>query len=271
MLYKKFQFVAQIVGFVTIGLLAVYGLVSILGGGTALAAALGQTPVNKPDAVIPSTFNYQGLLRNSDGSLTTGTYTITAKIYDAATGGSVLYTEMFPSVIVRDGLFNVVLGDNPLGQNLQNVFSATPRYVGLTLANQSGELIPRQRVHGVPWALYATNASQATDFTASGNIATANLTASGNIAAANLNAASLTVGGAATCGSLIVNGAVSVKSTTSSYIYPGDGWWGDWYGWTYCPNGTFVCGAQVRIEAMQGDIDDSAMNGIQLACCKLGN
>lgn len=153
MLTKKFQALAQVVGCVTIGLLAVYGLLMLAGGGSVLAS--GQTPASA--AVLPSTFNYQGLLRNPDGSLTTGSFTITARIYDAAASGSALYTETFASVTVRDGLFNVVLGDNPQGQNLTGVFAEMPRYIGIQL-DDTPELIPRQRLHGVPWALYATNA-----------------------------------------------------------------------------------------------------------------
>jgi len=166
MLTKKFQALAQVVGCVTIGLLAVYGLLTLAGGGSALASvsaargtASGQASASA--AVIPSTFNYQGLLRNPDGSLTTGSYTITARIYDTAATGSALYTETFSSVTVRDGLFNVVLGDNPQGQNLTGVFAEMPRYIGIQL-DDTPELIPRQRLHGVPWALYATNAMTAT-------------------------------------------------------------------------------------------------------------
>ncbi len=158
-MFKKFQIVAQIFGYATIALLAVYGLVTFLGGSPVLASALNKITAAAP--VIPATFNYQGLLRNPDGSLTTGTYTLTAKVYDAATAGSVLYHETFPNVTVRDGLFNIVLGDDPQGQDLQAALSAAPRYIGLTLVGQGDELIPRQRLHGVPWALYATNAADA--------------------------------------------------------------------------------------------------------------
>jgi len=161
MLKRKFQTLAQVVGCVTMGLLAVYGLLTLLGGGPAMASALDTVRAAGAAPVIPATFNYQGLLRNPDGSLVTGVYTITAKIYNVVTGGTALYHETFPSVTARDGLFNVVLGDNPQGQNLAGVFSDVPRYIGITLNNQS-ELIPRQRLHAVPWALIATNAMTAT-------------------------------------------------------------------------------------------------------------
>ena len=157
-MFKKFHLIAQVVGYAALMLLAVYGLLTLLGGGPAMASALDAVRTAGANPVIPATFNYQGLLRNPDGSLTTGSYTITAKIYDLAKAGSELYTETFPSVSVRDGLFNIVLGDDPQGQSLQTVFSAAPRFIGITLVGQGGELKQRQRVHGVPWALYATNA-----------------------------------------------------------------------------------------------------------------
>jgi hypothetical protein len=102
-MFKKFQFVAQIVGFTTMTLLAVYGLLSLLGGGVAWAAALGGTQAAAP--VNPATFNYQGFLRNADGSLATGSYTITARIYDDAEAYDAEDGDL-SSVTVRDGWFN---------------------------------------------------------------------------------------------------------------------------------------------------------------------
>lgn len=47
----------------------------------------------------------------------------------------------------------------------------------------------------------------------------------------------------------------------------GGGTWGDWGSNVECPAGTAVCGLSVRVEANQGDTDDSAMNGLKLHCC----
>ena len=217
MFAKKFQAFTQVVGCVTIGLLAVYGLVTLAGGAPALATAAESLGLKAAEApVIPSTFNYQGLLRNPDGSLMTGAYTITAQVYGAAAAGSVLYTETFPNVTVREGVFNIVLGDDPQGQDLQSVFSATPRYIGITLVGQGEELIPRQRLHGVPWALYATNASQANDFTVSGTITATNATigsatvTTATLGTATIDSATVTTAtlGAATIGRATVNGDI---------------------------------------------------------------
>jgi hypothetical protein len=152
MLYKKFQLIVQVVGCVTIGLLAVWGLLALLGSASPTWAAIGHAAPLMAPQNIPVTLNYQGFLRNPDGSLTTGEYTITARIYDQATAGTTLYTTTVPNVTVRDGLFNIVLGDNPALD--PGVFDDVPRYIGISL-NPDPELIPRQRLHAVPWAYTA--------------------------------------------------------------------------------------------------------------------
>lgn len=148
---QKFRFAAQIIGTVTIALLAVYGAVMFLSAsgfaGSAWAQE-GKADPASPANDIPSSLNYQGFLREVDGSLTNGTYTITAKIYLTATGGSPLYSSQVTDVNVRDGLFNIVLED--LGNALDDV----PRYIGISL-DDGPELIPRQRLHAVPWAMTA--------------------------------------------------------------------------------------------------------------------
>ncbi|KXZ45310.1 hypothetical protein GPECTOR_56g407 [Gonium pectorale] len=45
------------------------------------------------------------------------------------------------------------------------------------------------------------------------------------------------------------------------------GFWGDWTGWTYCPGNTYICGLQVRVEDPVSASDDTAMNGMRIACC----
>jgi len=62
------------------------------------------------------------------------------------------------------------------------------------------------------------------------------------------------------------------KNPTPKMIHRGI--WGDWHGWQYCPPKTYVCGARVRFEASQGGgsrDDDTAMNGIEFACCSFEN
>jgi hypothetical protein len=180
MVFKKFQMVAQIVGCVTIALLAIYGLLMVLSGDSPVWAAIDRAATLAGEE-IPSTFNYQGFLRDPTGDLTTGSYTITARIYDLATGGTELYVTTVPNVTVRDGLFNIVLGDDP--PMSAEAFSDVPRYIGISL-NDDPELMPRQRLHAVPWALTAK--------TLVSNAVIDGLTSTDDITAANINIDSIT-------------------------------------------------------------------------------
>jgi hypothetical protein len=180
MVFKKLQVLAQIVGCVTIALLAIYGLLMVLSDDSSVWAAIDQVATLASEEV-PSTFNYQGFLRDPDGSLTTGSYTITARIYDLATEGTALYETTVPNVTVRDGLFNIVLGDDP--PMTAEAFSDVPRYIGISL-NNDPELIPRQRLHAVPWALTAK--------TLVSNAVINGLTSTDDITAANINIDSIT-------------------------------------------------------------------------------
>ncbi|HEX2733527.1 MAG TPA: hypothetical protein VHM70_18075 [Polyangiaceae bacterium] len=45
------------------------------------------------------------------------------------------------------------------------------------------------------------------------------------------------------------------------------GTFGSWSQWSTCPTGSAVCGLKIRLEAQQGDGDDTAMNGLTLYCC----
>lgn len=128
-------------------------LLALVSPATALQAA--------PQAQIPPTFNYQGTLRDTQGNLVTGVRNMTFRIYDAVIAGTKLHEETINNVSVRDGVFNVVLGDStPLNAN---VFANGPRFIGITIAPDAKELIPRQRLHPVPWAQLATNATNATN------------------------------------------------------------------------------------------------------------
>ena len=162
-----------------------FGIITLIGGFALVQAPVAQAAMKNLGLLsvpsIPATFNYQGILRQADGSLTNGTLNITANIYDAAFGGSSLHTETFNSVNVRDGVFNIVLGDQV---SLDSTFDATPRFIGISL-NGGDEIIPRERVHSVPWAIHASNASEATHATNADNALTAG---SASLATRALNA-----------------------------------------------------------------------------------
>lgn len=163
MLLKKFQQLAQWVGFLAIAGLALYGLVT-LGSGRLWAAGEESRPAaeDAPAITIPSTFNYQGFLRDGQGNPMGGTHKITLKLWKdvEATNVAALHTEDFPAVSVRDGLFNVLMGS--LASLDTNIFvNNAAIFVGISV-DDGAELLPRQRIHPVPWAILATSAQSAT-------------------------------------------------------------------------------------------------------------
>jgi len=163
MLFKRFQQLAQWAGFLAIAGLALYGLVT-LGSGQLWAAGEESRPAaeDAPAITIPSTFNYQGFLRDGNGNPMGGTHKITLKLWKdvEATNVAALHTEEFPAVAVRDGLFNVLMGS--LASLDTDIFvNNAAIFVGISV-DDGAELLPRQRIHPVPWAILATSATTAT-------------------------------------------------------------------------------------------------------------
>lgn len=158
MRFKVFQQVAQWVGFLAIAVLAFYGLLTF-GSGRLWAAGEASRPAaqDAPAITIPSSFNYQGLLRDPQGNLMNGPHKVRVSLWTEVQSGAELFFEEFPTVSVRDGLFNVVLGSTkPMPPAIfQNTM---PLFVGVSV-DDGAELLPRQRIHPVPWALLAERAT----------------------------------------------------------------------------------------------------------------
>jgi hypothetical protein len=61
-------------------------------------------------------------------------------------------------------------------------------------------------------------------------------------------------------------GATS-RSGVQSVIETNPGSWGSWQAMRYCPEGSFAVGYRMRVEPARGsDIDDSALNAVELVC-----
>ena len=60
----------------------------------------------------PAELNYQGVLLDSSGNGVTGTRAMTLKLYDAAIGGNLLYTEDLGNVSVNKGVYSFNFGTN---------------------------------------------------------------------------------------------------------------------------------------------------------------
>ena len=112
-------------------------------------------------AQVPDIISYQGILKNTDGSLVSdGTYSITFKIYESETGSTEIWSEI-QSVSISDGLVNVNLGDVAA----LNISFDTQYWLGITIAGGT-ELSPRTKLTSVPYSLNAKNISDSTVTTA---------------------------------------------------------------------------------------------------------
>ena len=60
----------------------------------------------------PAELNFQGVLLDSSGNGVTGTRAMTLKLYDAAIGGNLLYTEDLGNVAVNKGVYSFNFGTN---------------------------------------------------------------------------------------------------------------------------------------------------------------
>ncbi|MCK5355242.1 MAG: tail fiber protein [Methyloprofundus sp.] len=115
---------------------------------------------------VPPLINYQGLLTDSEGlPLANGTKKLTFNIYDEA-GVKKWGPQVFPSVPVINGYFNVILGPVKTDANgvpdqnslsILDAFNSSNRYLGVTVENGT-EVMPRQQILSTPYALTAAYA-----------------------------------------------------------------------------------------------------------------
>lgn len=97
----------------------------------------------------PEQVSYQGRLTNASDEPVTGSYDLTFSIYDVASGGTPLWSELHTAVTVNGGLFTVELGsDSPFSDTL---FDGSQRYLAITVADDA-EMAPRQPIMSVPYS-----------------------------------------------------------------------------------------------------------------------
>lgn len=117
---------------------------------TAFGAVLGTAPAF---AAVPTTLTEQGRLLDTSGTPVTGSVSLVFSLYDAASGGNLLWTE--PQTITLDeGYFSALLGSVTAFPT--NALNGATRYLGVKV-NTDPEMSPRQTVNSVPYALLAAN------------------------------------------------------------------------------------------------------------------
>jgi len=181
-------------------------------------------------AQVPRTVSYQGFVTDSYMKPLTGQHHLEVRLYDVTTGGAALHTEEFDADF-DNGVFSVALGTNlPLSASL--AFDKQ-YWLGISVDN-GGELIPRTRMHAVPYALrssYAESVSTTAAVTSMNTVTGAVILQGGGGTAVNQNGNIITIsstgggGGTGVQGLQNLDGSISIANpngpTTSVSIAAG--------------------------------------------------
>ena len=106
-------------------------------------------------ADVPDSINYQGKLTTSQGALVNETVQMTFTIYSDDQGDSADWTETQDSVIVKDGIFNVLLGS--VNSLPASVFDGSVKYLGVQVEGEL-EMRPLKAMVSVAYAYRAGSA-----------------------------------------------------------------------------------------------------------------
>jgi len=106
-------------------------------------------------AQIPHLINYQGKLTDTDGNpVADGNHSVTFRIYDAASGGALLWEET-QSILVQKGIFSCLLGGVT---NLDIAFDK-PYWLAIKVGSDA-EMVPRQQISASGYALRSETAEK---------------------------------------------------------------------------------------------------------------
>ncbi len=98
---------------------------------------------------VPKLMQYQGHLTDEQGAPVDTIISMTFTIYNSPVGGTIWWTETQDSVVVSNGLFNVLLGS--VNAIYDTVFADTLRWLGITIGDDP-EISPRTMLVTVPYA-----------------------------------------------------------------------------------------------------------------------
>ncbi|HID85821.1 MAG TPA: hypothetical protein EYP55_00380 [Anaerolineae bacterium] len=143
--------------------------------GTVLVVALllfatragAQAPV-EPEVAVPSraVISYQGRLADSEGNPVNESVYMTFSLYDTPSGGVPLWRESHGTVLVREGLFHVLLGSvSPIPPTVFTDHDTL--YLGISVEG-GPEMGPREQLASVPYAWVARTLAR--DATAAGSL-----------------------------------------------------------------------------------------------------
>ncbi len=121
-------------------------------------------PWTNAGAAIPRLINYQGKVTDSSNVPLTGSYAVAFRIYDAESGGNMLWEENHSGVVVDKGLFNVLLGSVT---GLDIPFDK-PYFLEIKVGNEV--MSPRQQITASAYAMRAGKAESLTTAAQQGDI-----------------------------------------------------------------------------------------------------
>lgn len=167
-------------------------------------------------AAIPRTISYQGYLTDAGGVPVSSTVSIVFKLYDVPSGGTHLWTET-QSVPVGKGIYQVTLGSvTPMTLPFD-----TQYYLGVAVSGED-EMLPRQSLTSVPYALRATAMDAGTQTITTGADANKGLIVKANSAtqSANLqewqNSTGSAVASVSPAGDMTLTGNLNLPATTAT-------------------------------------------------------
>lgn len=114
-------------------------------------------------ATVPHLINYQGRLTDKDNKPLEGNYTITFRIYDAESGGNMLWDEM-QTVQIQKGIFNILLG------SVANLGIPFDKAYFLEIKVGDEVMTPRQRITSAAYSLRAESITDETKLVPKGAI-----------------------------------------------------------------------------------------------------
>lgn len=122
---------------------------------------------------VPQTISWQGILQDSEQKNLSGTYSLTAKLFLASSGGTAIWSETHNNVTVADGLVNLSLGS----LTTFNINFDDDYWLEITVGN--GTPLPRISLSAVPYAIRARTVETGDNWGSQTVVSDATLTGSG--------------------------------------------------------------------------------------------
>jgi hypothetical protein len=146
--------------------------VAVRGAACVLVLVASAAPAAPPG--LPGQHSYQGVLLDNLGEPRTGNVDLVLRVYDAASGGALLYKQVFLGVPLDSGVFTVTLGPtgsatdtptNPLTTSLAGALAGDlsgtgpSRFLQVTVGSEGA--LARTQILSVPYALRSASAESA--------------------------------------------------------------------------------------------------------------